>query len=55
MWKPMVVLGARLWFSRLLSGAMAVVNHSFGHGQGDQALGMALNLWALGKESFFEG
>jgi hypothetical protein len=29
------------WFSRLLSGAMAVVNHSFGHGQGDQALGMA--------------
>ena len=51
----MVVLGARLWFSRLLSGAMALVNHSFGHGQGDQALGMALNLWALGKESFFKG
>lgn len=44
------------WVSQLLSGAMAVVNHSFGqgHGQGrgDQVLGVALNMWALGKESF---
>ena len=44
------------WVSRLLSGAMAVVNHSFGqdHGQGrgDQVLRVGLNMWALGKESF---
>ena len=44
----MVVRGSRLWFSWLLSGAVATVNHSFCHGhgpgrilEGDQNSGMS--------------
>lgn len=61
----MVVCGTRLWLSWLPSGAVAVVNNSFCHGQchigqggvlgGDHKLWNGFEHVGLEEERFFEG